>query len=100
MHSLKFKHIGVAVPDIVQAVDAYRAIFGYRVLSGPFDDPIQNVSVCFLAAGPSDDLVMELVAPLNEQSPVSKLLVNRLGAYHVCYEVDDLASALSRVCHP
>jgi len=97
MVSLKFRHIGVAVPNIEQALTVYQAIFGYRVLSGPYDDPVQRVSVCFLGTGESGDLTVELVAPLGENSPVSKVLAKGIGAYHICYEAGDIEEALAHL---
>jgi methylmalonyl-CoA/ethylmalonyl-CoA epimerase len=91
----KCHHIGVAVPDIAKAVAWYQACFGYKVLSGPFDDPLQHVSVCFLGGGEDDPLPLELVAPLNGKSPVDNALAKNIGAYHVCYEVDDLEKSLA-----
>jgi methylmalonyl-CoA/ethylmalonyl-CoA epimerase len=90
-------HLGVAVPDLVKAVAWYQECFGYRVISGPFDDPIQNVRVCFLAATETDALPLELVAPLGADSPVDNVLAKNLGAYHVCYEVDDIDRVLDWV---
>src|SRR5688500_8581260 len=97
MLSFKFKHLGVAVSNIEQAVISYSAIFGYRIMSGPLEDPIQNVAVCFLRTEESDNGMIELVAPLNEHSPVSKFLANGIGAYHMCYEVQDMENALAHV---
>lgn len=96
MVALKFNHIGVAVPAIAQAVESYRAIFNYSVLSGPFEDPIQKVSVCFMGSG-GGDVTIELVEPLSEDSPVSRALAKGIGAYHVCYEVRDLEQAMAHV---
>lgn len=94
---LKFKHLGVAVPDLGKALPVYRDILGYRLTSGPFDDPVQRVSVCFLAsAGGGPEL--ELVAPLTADSPVRRILNTGGGAYHLCYEAahfDDAAAELS-----
>jgi methylmalonyl-CoA/ethylmalonyl-CoA epimerase len=95
--SLRFSHIGVAVPSISQALATYQAIFGYVVLSGPFDDPVQHVSVCFLGTGEPGDLTIELVAPLGDNSPVSQVLAKGIGAYHICYEVDEIEAALEYV---
>jgi methylmalonyl-CoA/ethylmalonyl-CoA epimerase len=97
MASLRFSHIGVAVPSIRQALATYEAIFGYVVLSGPFDDPVQHVSVCFLGTGELGDLTIELVAPLGDNSPISKVLAKGIGAYHICYEVDAIEDALEYV---
>jgi methylmalonyl-CoA epimerase len=97
MVSLRFRHIGVAVPTIEQALKVYEAIFGYRVCSGPFDDPIQKVSVCFLATGKPGDIAIELVAPAGKDAPVNRILAKGIGAYHLCYEVDDIGEALMHV---
>ena len=97
-----FAHVGVAVPDIARAIPTYKDVFGYRLLSGPFDDPIQRVTVCFLGTGASDDVEIELVAPLGDDSPVKRLLARGGGAYHVAYYVDDIigwtAAARARGC--
>jgi methylmalonyl-CoA/ethylmalonyl-CoA epimerase len=86
-----FAHVGVAVPDVAKALPVYENVFGYRLLSGPFDDPIQRVTVCFLGNGDADDVEVELVAPLGDDSPVKRLLARGGGAYHVAYYVDDIA---------
>ena len=93
---LKFKHLGVAVPDLAQALPVYRDLFGYQVSSGPFDDPIQHVSVCFLGGGVTGQIEIELVAPLGENSPVRRILKNG-GAYHLCYETGDLQSSIAQL---
>jgi len=95
--SLKLSHIGVAVSDLDRAVAAYRDIFGYVMLSGPFDDPIQRVSVCFLGTGEPKEIAIELVAPKGEASPVNTILAKGIGAYHSCYEVENIEDALAYV---
>jgi methylmalonyl-CoA/ethylmalonyl-CoA epimerase len=97
MVSLRFSHIGIAVPNIDQALAVYHGIFGYTVRSGPFVDPIQKASVCFIATSNDGDVRIELVAPANDDSPVHKLLGKGIGTYHLCYEVDDIAQALRHV---
>jgi methylmalonyl-CoA/ethylmalonyl-CoA epimerase len=96
--AMKFNHLGVAVASIEQALPLYRDVFGYQVLSGPFQDPVQKVSVCFLGSGSQDGMVVEVVEPLGEESPVHRTLQKGAGAaYHVCYEVDDIEQALHDV---
>ena len=73
-----------------EAIASYRDVFGYEILDGPYDDPTQNVSVCFMGSGSGGEVQIELVAPLGESSPVDKLLKKGVSAYHVCYEVDDM----------
>jgi methylmalonyl-CoA/ethylmalonyl-CoA epimerase len=93
MEQFAFHHIGVAVRDLSKAIPIYKALFGYELRSGPFDDPIQNVSVCFLSRGEGDPVV-ELVAPLGPKSPIDGTLKKGGGVYHVCYQVPDINAAI------
>jgi methylmalonyl-CoA/ethylmalonyl-CoA epimerase len=94
---MKFSHVGVAVPNLEQALAVYHRIFGYTVRSGPFVDPIQKASVCFMATSQDGDVPIELVAPTGDDSPVNKLLAKGVGMYQLCYEVDDIGEALKHV---
>jgi len=95
--AMRFSHLGVAVPDVGKALPSFREVFGYRVLSGPVDDPVNKVSVCFLGTDEPGEPVVELVAPLGEDSPVGRILSAGGGAYHMCYEVDDVEQTLAEV---
>ena len=100
VNGLDFKllHVGVAVQEIDPAVKTLELLFGYRVISGPFDDPIQKVAVSFLTRSNDDVVEIELVAPLTTDSPVRSMLNrNGGGAYHLCFETSDLESALAHV---
>lgn len=92
---LRFNHLGVAVSDIKKALTVYEDLFGYKLLSGPFDDPQQQATVCFIGTDEPAHVVFELVAPLNDDSHVARLLAKGGGAYHVCYEVDDIDAAVA-----
>jgi len=84
------------VRDLQTAIPIYKNLFDYKLISGPFDDPIQNVSVCFLSRG-DGDTVIELVAPLGPDSPIARTLKQGGGTYHVCYEVRDISAAISHL---
>ena len=88
-----FHHLGVAVNSIEKSLPVYEHLFGYRLVSGPFIDPIQRVSVCFLESH-EGGMTIELVEPHDAVSPVRKLLEKGTAAYHVCYEVDNLEKIL------
>jgi methylmalonyl-CoA/ethylmalonyl-CoA epimerase len=96
MDQFRFHHVGVAVRDMQKAIPMFRELFGYEVTSGPFDDPIQKVSVCFLSRG-EGDLIIELVAPLGDDSPVIGKLRGGGGAYHICYEVTDIRASIKHL---
>jgi len=91
----KLRHVGVAVPSLEPATETLSALFGYRVVSGPFDDPIQKVSVNFLTTSDKDAAEIELIAPLSEDSPITSMLAKSGGgAYHLCFETSDIDQAL------
>ena len=91
----KLLHVGVAVPSLDSTTETLSSLFGYRVVSGPFDDPIQKVRVNFLAQSNKDVAEIELIAPLSEDSPIQSMLAkNGGGAYHLCFETSDLEAAL------
>jgi methylmalonyl-CoA/ethylmalonyl-CoA epimerase len=96
MDRFTFHHVGVAVRNIQQAIASYESLFGYKLVSGPFDDPIQNVSVCFLSRG-GGDTTIELVAPLGPNSPIDRTLKKGGGTYHVCYQVPDMNAAIQHL---
>jgi len=92
----KLRHVGVAVPKLGPTTDALEALFGYKVVSGPFDDPIQKVSVNFLAKSENDVAEIELIAPLSEDSPIKTMLAKGGGAaYHLCFETSDIEQAVA-----
>ncbi|MBB5339842.1 VOC family protein [Tunturiibacter gelidoferens] len=92
----KLRHVGVAVHKLGPTTDALEALFGYKVVSGPFDDPIQKVSVNFLAKSDNDVAEIELIAPLSEDSPITAMLAKGGGAaYHLCFETSDIEQAVA-----
>jgi methylmalonyl-CoA/ethylmalonyl-CoA epimerase len=95
--NFRFHHLGVAVPDMAAAIPIYKDLFGYQLTSGPFDDPTQKVSVCFLSRDLPGDMTIELVAPLGADSPVRRTLQQGQSAYHVCYEVIDIDATIKQL---
>ena len=89
-----FHHIGVAVKEI----DATASMFeqgGYR-RSAPFFDPIQSVQICWVTKKGMP--TVELLAPVDEKSPVNKIL-EKMGVspYHCCYVVDNIEKAVAEL---
>jgi methylmalonyl-CoA/ethylmalonyl-CoA epimerase len=93
--NFKLLHVGVAVPSLDPTTDSLSSLFGYKVVSGPFDDPIQKVRVNFLAKADTDVAEIELIAPISEDSPIRSMLAKgNGGAYHLCFETSDIERAL------
>ena len=92
----KLLHIGIAVPSLEPSTELLSKLFGYQVVSGPFDDPIQKVRVTFLARTSGDVAEIELIAPLSDDSPIQSMLKKSGGgAYHLCFATNDIEVALS-----
>ena len=91
---MKFHHIGVAVKDIAATASMYEKA-GYGKSEVIFD-PIQNVKICWLTKEGSP--IVELVAPVNENSPVCNILEKSgVTPYHFCYVVDNIAEAVKEL---
>lgn len=84
---LSFHHIGIACHDIGRTLKFYEAM-GYTA-SSVVDDEVQHVKVCFLDK--QDAPRIELLEPLDEQSPVARTLsTSGVTPYHLCYQVTDI----------
>ena len=86
-------HVGVAVPDIEEAMETYRILYGATDITVPFDMPTQGVKVCFVNLPNSQ---IELIEPLDEQSPIWGFIQKnpKGGQHHVCFEVADIHEAV------
>jgi methylmalonyl-CoA/ethylmalonyl-CoA epimerase len=91
----RIDHFGVAVADLDQSLAQYAALFGYRLVRGPFDDPHQQARVAFISCASDQDPLLELVAPLSPGSQVERLLAKGVSLYHVCYETPDIEAAIA-----
>ena len=87
----QFHHIGIACRD-VEKTKAFYLELGY-VATPTVDDPLQHVRVVFLNKPGQPRL--ELLEPLDEQSPVSRTLQTAgVTPYHTCYEVENIETAI------
>lgn len=94
LDSFKFHHIGVAVKDIDKTAALYKA-GGYKA-SAVICDSVQNVNICWLT---KDGMpTIELLAPIDEASPVFKILEkNGVTPYHTCYVVENIDEAVAEL---
>lgn len=89
---MKFKlhHIGLVVPSISEFAEVFRNL-GLNEITQTEPDPIQRVSASFIAAGKEQDIYIELLEPLGDDSPITNFLKERGGGlHHLCFEVDDI----------
>lgn len=92
MKILRVDHLGIAVPDLVAAVQAYRGL-GFEV-SATHDVPTEGVRTAFLPVGESH---LELLEPTEPGSVIAKFLEKRSGLHHICVLVDDIETALAEL---
>ncbi|WP_448625334.1 VOC family protein [Geodermatophilus sp. URMC 64] len=90
---LSFHHVGLACRDLAKEAAAH-ALLGFAPEGGEFEDPHQRVRGSFHVLGP---FRVELLEPIDEQSPLMDWLARGVKMYHVCYETDDLDGALAQL---
>jgi len=95
INSFRFHHIGYAVKDI-ETTAGYYVNAGWSISDIQIDE-IQNSKIAFLEKQGMPPI--ELVAPVNENSPIINTLNKNNGStiYHVCYEVDNIDSAVAEL---
>jgi methylmalonyl-CoA/ethylmalonyl-CoA epimerase len=85
----RIAHVGIAVADLGAALAFYRDVLGVEP-HAPED--VDGARILSLAFGESE---IELLAPLEVDSPIGRFLAKRgPGIHHVCFRVPDLDAAL------
>jgi len=85
-------HVGIAVPDMDEALEFYAATFGLRPVHEEVNEE-QGIREAMLAVGDTDDRV-QLMAPLDADSPLATFLARRgQGIQQLAYRVSDLEAA-------
>ena len=87
-------HVAIAVRDLEEAIAYYRDTYGVDVDHREVVDS-DGVEEALLKVA---DSYVQLLTPVNDESPVAKYLAKRgEGLHHVAYRVDNCAEALARV---
>ena len=92
MKVLKIDHLGIAVKDLAEAVQAYESL-GF-VVEARHDVPTEKVRAAFLPVGESH---LELLEPTDPSSVIARFLEKRSGLHHVCVLVEDIDAALAEL---
>jgi methylmalonyl-CoA/ethylmalonyl-CoA epimerase len=92
---MRLHHVGIVVDDIERHGTRYAEQLGLRPLSAIVTDPIQRVQVQFWGDG--REVSLELIQPLDDDSPVSRFLEKGGGLNHLCFEVEDIVAAVEQV---
>jgi methylmalonyl-CoA epimerase len=90
----KIAHIGIAVRSIDEALHFYTNILGLK-LEGVEEVPSEGVKVAFLKVG---DTNLELLEPLNDDSPISKFIQKKgEGIHHIAFEISNIEERLQKL---
>jgi methylmalonyl-CoA/ethylmalonyl-CoA epimerase len=85
----RIDHVGIAVPDLDEAIAFYRDAFGVTSVHEETNEE-QGVREAMLAVGDGTTRI-QLLAPLNEESTIAKFIGrNGPGVQQVAYTVDDI----------
>ena len=91
----KLNHIAIAVPDIKEAADQYKNIFGAKV-SDPVEQPDHGVTTVFIDLG---NTKIELLEKLGDGSPIENFINKnpKGGMHHICIEVENINDAVEKL---
>jgi len=91
----KLNHIAIAVPNIKEAADQYKNIFGAKV-SEEVEQPDHGVTTVFIDLG---NTKIELLEVLGENSPIQKFIDKnpKGGMHHICLEVENINDAIEKL---
>jgi methylmalonyl-CoA/ethylmalonyl-CoA epimerase len=82
-------HVGVAVPDLDEAIEFYSSTYGMRLAHQEVNEE-QGVREAMMAVGESGSCI-QLLAPLSEESTIAKFLDRSgPGIQQMAYRVTDL----------
>ena len=90
---MNIDHIGIAVKSLAAAVKVYEETIGLKV-SGYETVEDQGVNLAMIPVG---DSRLELLEPIQADSPIGKFLAKRgEGIHHIAVSVDNIEEALER----
>ena len=89
-------HVAIAVRDLSSVEEVYKTVLGLRVEHREVVED-QGVKTSMLVPE-NGGTAIELLEPMDENSPISKFLDKRgEGIHHICFKVDDIEAVLERL---
>jgi len=86
---MKFDHLGVIVSDLTIGREHFSRVYNVKEWTKEFVDEINGVYVQFFRD--CSGICFELVAPINNKSPICNALTKKINILnHVAYLVDDI----------
>tara|TARA_Y100001936_G_scaffold208156_1_gene213485 strand:+ start:1011 stop:1409 length:399 start_codon:yes stop_codon:yes gene_type:complete len=84
---MKLHHIGIVVKNIQESLGEITQFLEFQETSLPMKVSSQKVNVCFLK---TSNVYLELIEPIDQDSPVKKFSESGGGFHHLCFEVEDI----------
>lgn len=88
-------HIGVVVKRLQDGIDTWERMFGYRQMTDPVVNTLQNVKVVFMEKEGS--LQVKLIEPAAQSSPVWAFAQRGGGLHHICFRTAEIDAGTDRL---
>ncbi|MGI0011535.1 MAG: VOC family protein [Nitrosopumilaceae archaeon] len=88
---MKLHHIGIVVPKIQDSLGEITKYIKFETIGLPTPVGSQKVNICFLKIG---EPFLELIEPVEKESPVFEFAKHGGGIHHLCFEVKDIHKEL------
>ena len=91
---MKLHHIGIVVKNIQESLGELTKFLDFKETSVPVGVKSQKVNICFLK---TSDVYIELIEPIENDSPVKTFSESGGGFHHLCFEVEDIFKEIKRM---
>ena len=91
---MKLHHIGIVVKNVQESLSELTNFLEFKEISVPMGVKSQQVNVCCLK---TSDVYVELIEPMENDSPVKKFSESGGGFHHLCFEVEDIFKELQKM---
>ena len=91
---MKLHHIGIVVTKIQKSLGELSEFLDFKETSIPIEVKSQKVNVCFLK---TSDVYIELIEPIENDSPVKTFSESGGGFHHLCFEVDNVVEQIKKM---
>lgn len=91
---MKLHHIGIVVENIQKSLGELTKYLDFESTTMPSLVGSQKVNICFLK---TNNVFLELIEPVEENSPISNFIKKGGGFHHLCFEVDDIHLELEKM---
>ena len=91
---MKLHHIGIVVKNIQESLGELTQFLDFTETSVPIEVKSQKVNVCFLK---TSTVYIELIEPIEKESPVKVFSESGGGFHHLCFEVENIHEEVEKM---